>query len=121
MVVAGMSIVMGRVTVFCRLLEASRMAMQMLRGVMPEGFAAQDHLLLHTSRPDRAQHGGSHRTPGGEQHGQQQQEPDSNGFHEGSDQQVFISPAHPKPCHCDKVKRDTSSCTAAHRLPKVIA
>jgi hypothetical protein len=82
--VAGTPVVMGRVTVFRRLLKASRRAMHMLHGVMPGGFAAQDHLLLHTSRPDGAQHGGSHRTPGGEQPGQQQQEPDANGFHEGS-------------------------------------
>ena len=72
-----MSIVFGRVTMFRRLFKASRVGMHMLHGV-----AAQDHLRLHTSR--RAQHGGSHRTPGREQHGQQQQEPDANGFHEGS-------------------------------------
>ena len=77
MIVAGMSIVMSRVTMFRRLFKASRVGMRVLHDV-----AALDHLRLRTSR--RAQHGGSHRTPGREQHGQQQQEPDANGLHEGS-------------------------------------
>lgn len=47
--------------------------------VVPRGFAGT-YLALE-STADRAQHGARDRPPNREQHGQQQQEAESNGFH----------------------------------------
>jgi len=38
---------------------------------------------LHARAGNRAQHGGGHRTPDGEQYGQHKQQPDAKGFHDG--------------------------------------
>ena len=71
-VVTGVSVIMadGRVTGFHRLAMGSGVSMPMdgVHGVMPGCFAAS-HLMLHTCRPDRAQHGSRHRTPDREQEG----------------------------------------------------
>lgn len=125
-VMAGMAVVGrlgGAVVTACVVMTSWMLKQQGLVHRLVPGRVASHRLLhLHPRPGDRAQHGSCHRTPGGEQHSQQQQEPDSPGFHERKGSRRGLSPmkriagvfSQSRPSHSDKVKR-RDDCRGASR------
>jgi len=53
----------------------------MVHGLVRHRAVLHAKLVLHARASNRTQHGRRHRTPKGQQHGKQEQEPDANSFH----------------------------------------